>query len=104
MCRPQLHEKLGTLSNMHFQFLGFLTFTVSAIATYSTRLSTVVNLGYSKYQGVAQQNGITSWLGIRFAAPPVGNLRFRAPRDPLVNKTLQNADKVWFIKYSQALH
>lgn len=54
----------------------------------------VVHLGYSKYQGVSLENGISQWLGIRYAAPPVGDLRFRAPQDPIKNTELQTADKV----------
>lgn len=53
-----------------------------------------VDLGYSKYQGSNVENGVTQWLGIRYAAAPVGDLRFRAPRDPTANTTLQIANKV----------
>ncbi|KAH9217163.1 Alpha/Beta hydrolase protein [Leptodontidium sp. 2 PMI_412] len=52
-----------------------------------------VDLGYSKYQGSNVENGVTQWLGIRYAAAPVGDLRFRAPRDPTANTTLQIANK-----------
>jgi Carboxylesterase family len=50
-----------------------------------------VDLGYSKYVGTAAaDNKIVKWLGIRYAAPPVGNNRFRAPQDPVVDgKTIQ---------------
>lgn len=41
-----------------------------------------VPLGYSTYQGTPYANGITEWLGLRYAAPPTGDLRFAAPRDP----------------------
>ncbi|KAL1629157.1 hypothetical protein SLS56_005600 [Neofusicoccum ribis] len=41
-----------------------------------------VALAYSTYQGTPYANGITEWLGIRYAAPPTGDLRFQAPRDP----------------------
>ncbi|KAH0282788.1 triacylglycerol lipase [Aureobasidium namibiae CBS 147.97] len=47
----------------------------------------LVDVSYSKYQGVPLANGITEWLGMRYAAPPVGNLRFAAPVDPVQNKT-----------------
>lgn len=53
----------------------------------------VVNLGYSRFQGTALSNGITQFLGIPFAAPPLGNLRFRAPQDPLPSKEIQKAEE-----------
>ncbi|KAJ7627439.1 carboxylesterase estA [Roridomyces roridus] len=43
-----------------------------------------VNLGYATYIGEALPAGVNQFLGMRFAAPPVGNLRWRAPVDPLV--------------------
>lgn len=53
-----------------------------------------VDLGYSTYQGASLGNGISQWLGIRYAAAPVGDLRFRVPEDPRANSTLQIADTV----------
>ena len=50
----------------------------------------LVDLGYTKYQGTKLNNGITQWLGMRYAAPPVGDLRFRAPVDPPKNLTVQS--------------
>ncbi|KAI2469061.1 alpha/beta-hydrolase [Annulohypoxylon bovei var. microspora] len=46
-----------------------------------------VNLLCNKYAGYSTPNGITQWLGIRYAAPPVGDLRFAPPKDPLCNIT-----------------
>jgi acetylcholinesterase len=54
----------------------------------------VVDLGYSKYQGLALSSGVNQFLGMRFAAPPVGDLRFRAPAEPLTTTGLQNATTV----------
>jgi hypothetical protein len=54
----------------------------------------LVDVGYSKYQGVSLENGVTQWLGVRYAAPPVGDLRFAAPQDPLKHKTTIVADTV----------
>lgn len=51
----------------------------------------IVDLGYAKYRGVALENGITQWVGMRFAAPPLGNLRFRAPADPLPEEGVVDA-------------
>ena len=42
-------------------------------------------------QGV-DQNGVTSWLGIPFAAPPVGDLRWRAPQAPASWSGVRAAD------------
>jgi len=49
-------------------------------------ISTIVDLGYSRYQGF-EVDGVNQWLGIRFAAPPTGDLRWRAPQDPPVNNS-----------------
>ncbi|KKZ63977.1 cholinesterase [[Emmonsia] crescens] len=53
----------------------------------------LVNLGYAKYKGAKNPGGVTHWLGMRYAAPPLGNLRFSAPKDPIREKNLQRADK-----------
>jgi hypothetical protein len=42
-----------------------------------------VDLGYSVYEGVVGNKSVSHWWGIRFAAPPVGDLRFRAPQEPV---------------------
>ncbi|KAF4540629.1 Carboxylesterase [Lasiodiplodia theobromae] len=42
----------------------------------------LVDLGHAKYNGVDQGDGVTKWLGVRYGAAPVGDLRFRAPQDP----------------------
>jgi hypothetical protein len=66
----------------------------TVVAAPASKPSLVVDLGYSKYQGTNLGNGVSQWLGIRYAAPPLGDLRFRAPRNPLVNHKLQVANKV----------
>ena len=47
-------------------------------------ISTTVDLGYSKYEGYSV-SGVNQWLGMRFAAPPTGDLRWRAPQPPPLN-------------------
>ena len=59
-------------------------------------LGAIVDLGYSSYQGHSYNEGVSAWLGIRYAAPPTGHLRFAAPQDPIANSTLQRAMKVCF--------
>ena len=74
---------------MLFRVCAFLSCLSVAAA-----VNPLVDLGYTKYLGLAIPAGITQWLGIRYAAPPVGNLRFRAPADPVVNNTVQIANQV----------
>ncbi|KAJ3712185.1 alpha/beta-hydrolase [Lentinula raphanica] len=38
-----------------------------------------VTLTSGRFQGVSTDNGTEKWLGIPYAAPPVGELRFKAP-------------------------
>ncbi|KAK5133937.1 hypothetical protein LTR08_007057 [Meristemomyces frigidus] len=52
----------------------------------------VVHLGYATYRGVVGANGVTKWLGVRYAAPPLGDLRFAAPMPPVKSHGLQEAD------------
>jgi cholinesterase len=55
-----------------------------------------VNIGYSVYKGQALSNGVSQWLGIRYAAPPLGELRFAPPQEPLHTKGIQDATQVSF--------
>ena len=56
-----------------------------------------VDVGYAKYKGIPSGDNVKAWLGIRFAAPPVGQLRFAAPADPVQSSPdVQVADKVSF--------
>ncbi|KAF3482160.1 triacylglycerol lipase [Arthroderma uncinatum] len=52
----------------------------------------VVELDYAKYMGTPGGHDVTSWLGIRYAAPPVGQLRFAAPQDPKKEAGIQRAN------------
>ena len=47
-----------------------------------TTVDPLVDVSYTKYLGTALPNRISQWLGIRYAAAPVDNRRFRAPEDP----------------------
>ena len=35
---------------------------------------------YGTFNGFLDKNGVKTWLGIPFAQPPVGNLRWQAPK------------------------
>lgn len=71
-----------------------IVFLFSLLLSLAYAQSPVVNLGYSKYEGRSLANGVSQWLGMRFAAPPVGDLRFAAPKDPLVHEGVQQATRV----------
>ncbi|KAJ7766182.1 carboxylesterase estA [Mycena metata] len=43
-----------------------------------------VELDYATYVGTSLAAGVDQFLGMRFAAPPLGDRRWRAPADPLV--------------------
>ena len=82
--------------------------STAAVAVDKDAMAPIVDLGYAQYQGYfdAPMN-ITNFLGIRYAAPPVGqcstrlrlivamtdsrvgNLRFRAPQMPDVESGVQ---------------
>lgn len=47
-----------------------------------------VDLGYSQYRGTFNSSpSIKSWKGIRFTAPPTGDLRWQAPQPPSLNRS-----------------
>ncbi|KAJ7470993.1 Alpha/Beta hydrolase protein [Mycena latifolia] len=52
----------------------------------------IIDLGYAQYQGtVDTAKNITNFLGIRYAAAPLGDLRFRAPQPPTNMTGVQQA-------------
>lgn len=56
-----------------------------------------VDLGYSTVQGLNYPGGISQWLGVRYAQPPLGPLRFAAPEPVKPNSTVQMATQVSFL-------
>ncbi|PNS19301.1 Secreted lipase [Sphaceloma murrayae] len=68
------------------------------LQTYKYNATTVlaadplVDIGYARYQGFTDGD-VTKWYGVRFAAPPTGNNRFRAPQDPEPIAGIVNATK-----------
>jgi hypothetical protein len=64
-------------------FAALLLASVFCASTLAQTSSVkVVDLGYATYQTNLQlDEGVTSFLGIRFAAPPVGNKHFTACLD-----------------------
>ncbi|KXS09374.1 alpha/beta-hydrolase [Gonapodya prolifera JEL478] len=61
-------------------------FTAAILALFSLSVLAVpslVDLGYTQLQGRETAMGVMQWLGVPFAAPLLGPLRFSAPIDPL---------------------
>lgn len=61
---------------------------------FAAGIQPLTKLSYATYEGSVLSNGVTQWLGIRFAAAPVGTLRFEAPEDPIVENGTQTANTV----------
>lgn len=53
-----------------------------------------VNLTYAQYIGQELENGVNAFLGMRYAAAPLGDLRWRAPVEPPATDIVQLARKV----------
>jgi hypothetical protein len=56
----------------------------------------VIDLGYARYRGIATDQNVNIWRGMRFARPPTGEYRFAAPADPVTETEVQNAQSVSF--------
>jgi carboxylesterase type B len=53
-----------------------------------------VNLGYATYEGATLGNGVNQFLGMRYAAPPLGQNRFKRAVDPLSEEGIVLAKEV----------
>ncbi|KAI5921997.1 Alpha/Beta hydrolase protein [Camillea tinctor] len=74
--------KLGCFFQIALCFLFSLVIAVSS----------VVDLSCNKYAGASSSDGITRWLGLRYAAPPLDELRFMPPEDPPCTSGVQVAN------------
>ncbi|KAL5320157.1 hypothetical protein ACEPPN_010958 [Leptodophora sp. 'Broadleaf-Isolate-01'] len=89
---------------MKLCFLAVLVFTASFGTSFNPRpfdgalgrrqstpantSSLQVDLGYSVYEGFySESSRLNEWKGIRYAAPPIGNLRWQAPQTPAFNRS-----------------
>jgi hypothetical protein len=74
----------------HYILFSIVMFSLLSIITLSLVLTLAVHatptidvdLNYTQYEGSKLPSGINQWLGMRYAAPPLGQLRFTAPQDP----------------------
>ncbi|KAI1112871.1 vacuolar triacylglycerol lipase [Nemania sp. NC0429] len=68
------------MTNWAARLLAFATFFHLGCVTASVIVA--VNTTCDEYKGIASSDGVAQWLGIRYAAPPIGDLRFMPPQDP----------------------
>ncbi|RSL71558.1 hypothetical protein CEP54_001360 [Fusarium duplospermum] len=68
-----------------------ILWALTLLSSFVYAVDPVVDLQYSKYKGKELGNGVTQWLGMRYASPPLKDLRFKPPKDPLSTRTVQDA-------------
>jgi hypothetical protein len=85
-----------------FMVLLVIAGVVAGVLTSSHSLpkSAIIDLGYARYQGSSLYNDVDQYLGMRFAKPPLDDLRFRAPEDPEESSDVEDVSKV---KYSLSI-
>ncbi|KAJ5638973.1 uncharacterized protein N7484_006835 [Penicillium longicatenatum] len=57
------------------------------VASCSASSLPIVDLSYELHQAISSTQGLYNFSNIRYAAPPVGDLRFRAPTLPAQNRS-----------------
>ena len=109
--RPTLTRKHYTIFAFVMLLLLSIIITLSLVLTLAVHgtpavhatPALLVDLNYTQYQGAKLSNGITQWLGMRYAAPPLGQLRFKAPQDP-PKAPKQQANKVYLCTTLSSAH
>jgi para-nitrobenzyl esterase len=77
---------------MTFSKLSFFTIVLFATAFAIAQQPTPVKVEEGLLQGISE-DGLTVYKGIPFAAPPVGDLRWKAPRPAAKWQGVKLADK-----------
>ncbi|KAL2844384.1 alpha/beta-hydrolase [Aspergillus pseudodeflectus] len=75
---------------MILKILGLnLVFSLFTAAQPNSSHLPIVDLGYELHQAISYEErvGVYNFSNIRYAAAPVGDLRFRAPAPPIVNRS-----------------
>ncbi|KAF5865783.1 hypothetical protein ETB97_002296 [Aspergillus alliaceus] len=97
--------------------IGFLFTALTLFLAAYLRISIassllVVDLGYELHQvfSLNQTTGLYNFSNIRYAAPPLGSLRFRAPLPPKVNRSeVQTGSvgmvswRIWLARWSHSI-
>ncbi|EIW78157.1 alpha beta-hydrolase [Coniophora puteana RWD-64-598 SS2] len=77
---------------MYRRLVSFVSLLPALAVVRAQSSGPTVDLGYAIYQGAKNSStSISSFLGIPYAAPPTGDLRFQAPQAPAVISDVQQA-------------
>jgi hypothetical protein len=87
--RPILSFLFAMLLAPTFQLLFGLLWTTHSAAAQSDEF--VVDTGYAKYLGNQTRENTVAYLGVPYAEPPLGDLRFRAPLELNTTRVSQEA-------------
>jgi carboxylesterase type B len=64
--------------------LALLSIVLSSLFTFTFAQQLIASLDYGTFQGTySSEYNISYWKKIPFAAPPLGENRFRAPQPPI---------------------
>ena len=83
MKRSNLHHRLGISWAASLLAIAALSgWAVTRQETVSGSPTRVVNTSNGPVRGLMEQGGLHVFKGVRYGAPPVGELRFKPPRRP----------------------
>ena len=76
----------------NLRVLLFVSASLVLLSTTARAVDEPVQLTYGQVSGVELDGDVTVFRGIPFAAPPVGDLRWKAPQPPIPWKGVRAAD------------